>query len=153
MPTSVREAALDEVVRLMRLIGSSASYSATVQPTVSRVRHPNTGLPQMPFIYVGGAGEDYERIGSIGAAVTDAKTLHVEVLYVFASANMDQDVSRAVHDVEYAIRDWNLGGASSDVEIQNYAVDAITDAEPVVVVTFQIDVRYRTDDNAPATRV
>lgn len=153
MPTSVREAILDQMVESLRAIGSSYEYSSTQKPMVARTRHPTVTLPSLPFIYVGAVSEDYERVGSIGAAGTYDRTLHVEVMYAFTAPNMDEEASRVVHDVEFALRDWTLAGTTSDLEIVSNEVDAQQMSEPVATVTFQVDVRYRTDDNAPATRV
>lgn len=153
MPTSAREAILDQLVANLRTIGSSGSYSATVIPTVTRTRHPAVALPELPFIYLGCEAEDYERTGQIGAAGTYDRVMHVAIQYVFTSPNLDEDASRAVHDVEYALRDWRVGSTASDLEFKSYAVGAQDIQAPNVLVTFLVDIHYRTDDNAPGTRV
>src|SRR3990167_1153263 len=116
MPTSPREAILDGLVTALRAIGTTGSYSATKTPTVVRARHSLQASPQLPFIYVGATGEDYGdgRHGNFGAAAKYAKTLHVQIDYWFESDVLDQDVSRAVHDVEYALREWTIGATATD---------------------------------------
>jgi len=153
MPTHAREALLDQLVRNLRVIGTTGAYSATVCPTVTRTVHPLKALPQHPFIMVGASEEDYVHDSQIGAAGTYSRTMHCTVQYAFMSPDMDQDASRAIHDVEYALRDWTVTATATSLSIQRVEVGIGSLSEPEVVVTFEIDILYRTDDNAPATRV
>lgn len=153
MPTHAREAILDALVTNLRVIGTTGAYSATVRPTVTRTKHPLATLPQHPIIIVGADSEEMTRDAQAGAVGTYDRFLKCVVQYAFISPNLDEDASRAIHDVELALRDWTVTNTAWDLEFQGYTVGAGTIAEPEVVVTFEIEIHYRTDDNAPATRV
>lgn len=155
MPTSPREAIMDALVTALRTIGTTGSFSATVTPTVMRARHPALTVPQYPFIYVGAEREDYGdgRHGNFGAAAKYLKTLGVGIAYWFIAGDMDQAVSAAVHDVEYALREWTIGGAATDLQIlSNEAFVSDTD-EPLCGVRFEVQVAYGISDQSPSTRI
>lgn len=150
---AVREQILDALVDALALIGTTSSYSATQPPHVTRAKHPSVSLPGMPFIYVGGVRETYNRVAEVSTSNIYDKTLEVEIEYHFESQNMDQDASRAVRDVEYALRDWLLGGAAWDIELQENVVAFSTESEPVVMVSFRLDCHYRVLDTDPDNKV
>lgn len=152
MPTAYRETIITEVIRRLKLIGSSGSYAATIQPTVLRTPHPLQSLPQLPCVLVGAISEDYERSAMSGTVGVYSRTLRLSIDYWFESQTPDVTASKCIHDVEYAIADHTLTATCNDVRIVNYETHVGSPEQPLAGVTFTVEIDYGTYDNDPTTR-
>jgi hypothetical protein len=158
MPTSYRETIIAEVIRRLKLIGSSGSYASTVTPTVLRTPHPSQALPQLPCLFVGAISETYERVAQSGAVGVYSRTLTLSLDYVFVSQSPDTDASKCIHDVELALASHTLTNASNvatcnDVRFISNETSVGSLEQPLATVTLVVEVDYGTEDDDPATRV
>jgi hypothetical protein len=121
--------------------------------TPSRVRRVvrygrNAEGVEAPFIELTGVSETYTRASVTGMY---ARVLRVEFIYVGADWQGYDYLGHVSHDVELAVaQSRTLGGVVDDATlVSNLSrVDGLDNA-----VSFAIDLRYRTQDNAPLTRI
>lgn len=145
-----RDRAVAGLVAALRTIGDTSQDWQTLSPVsgvVTRGRQQE-GMA-LPFVGIDSTEEQYERVSEGGIY---ARVMRVGLRYV---ADPDWEsfdwIGAAVHDVELALGlDRTLGGVVDDVAFVGN-VSRIDGADSSVA--FTIELRYRTEDGSPLTRV
>jgi len=157
MPSDpARHTALAAVQAALETIGTGARFYATRVPTVYRDERNAESLPS-GTIYFSGQEETLERQqwAAVGAYL---KTLTIAGVYVEdypSDESSDEYRAKMAADIEYALRDWTLGGACSQLDVTGNAtlgLDA-ADTSPQVGIEFTLVLQYRTRRDDPATKV
>jgi len=138
-------------------IGTSAAFNSATVPKVYRTAQDEYNAEAYPWCMVAGAGEVYERSKTRPfAEYHKTLTLGIEYRDQYPTTySEDAWCARMVADVEYALRDWTLGGEGGEMDIKsNERIETDkSDGDRVIAVLFVVDVTYRIARNDPATRV
>lgn len=158
MPSDpARETALAAVKTALEVIGSDRSrYHATRVPTVYRDERNAESLAS-GTIYFSGQEEtiDRQQYAAVGAYL---KTLTISGVYIEdypSDDSSDEYRAKMAADIEYALREWTLGGACSQLDVTGNATLALdaSDTSPQVGIEFTLVLQYRTRRDDPATKV
>ena len=154
--THAREDILDRIVIQLEKIAKDVAYTwaSDTNPKVTRIRLQEMNITSFPIIMVGVKGEKKERTGSHGANNVYSSTLDVELNCLIHSYNMDEDLSKILHDVELIL--------GADIRLNNTCVDSrftgnetfiLEDVRPLCGMTISFECDYRYQDNSPSTRL
>lgn len=141
----------------MLAIGTSAAFNSATVPKVYRTAQDAYNAEAYPWCFVAGAAEEYERSKTRPfAEYHKTVTLDIEYRDQYPTTySEDAWCARMVADVEYALRDWTLGGECGEMDIVSNARSETdnSDGDRVVAVSFVVKATYRIARNDPATRV
>jgi hypothetical protein len=130
-------------------IGDESQPWQTMQPLTKVVRYGRSAEgATAPFIAITSVAETYERVSTSGVY---QRTMKVDLVYVWSDWESFDWLGAVAADVELAVgEDRTLGGVCDDATFTGNVsrVDS-TDAS----VAFTIELRYRTQDTAPLSRV
>ena len=144
-----RGRAIEALCTALEDVGDESQPWQTIDAVTKVIRAgQSTEGATTPYIALTSVAENYERSSVTGIY---SRTMKVGFVYVASDWNAFDWLGGIAHDVELAVgEDRTLGGVCDDATFIDNAsrVDG-TDAS----VSFAIDLRYRTQDTSPLTRV
>lgn len=156
MVTAYRETIMSKVAELLGDIvtDTGRTWALSTKPRILRSRANAVECTTYPFVYIAAKDEAYGLRATTSAYRQYDRTMRLGIEFYVNGLELDTLASKVVHDVELALSDFDLDSTVSDFFFEsNRILQGDSETAALAGVEFVLVVRYRTNNNDPATRV